>query len=141
MTPMLGANLGAIRHISLHTVIDAPGPVHGDHRAHRADQAHLIRQKPVDSNADSNAADRASTCATFEPCWAALSGRQRTPRPDLVIRRFLGRLNAHERRLGPHLRMKLGGSLAYVGDELAPTPAAPVLGERIGDGLNPLTMR
>jgi hypothetical protein len=37
--------------------------------------------------------------------------------------------------------IEAAASLAYVGDELAPTPAAPVLGERIGDGLNPLTMR
>lgn len=38
-------------------------------------------------------------------------------------------------------RLALRGSLAYAGDELAPTPAAPILPERIGDGLNPLTMR
>ena len=37
--------------------------------------------------------------------------------------------------------VQLGGSLAYAGDELTPVPAAPVLPERIGDGLNPLTMR
>ena len=44
-------------------------------------------------------------------------------------------LAGRSERVNPHPRLKLGGSLAYVGDELAPTPAAPVLGERIGDGL------
>ena len=32
-------------------------------------------------------------------------------------------------------------SLAYAGDEPVPTATAPALPERIGDGLNPLTMR
>jgi hypothetical protein len=33
------------------------------------------------------------------------------------------------------------GRLAYAADEPAPTPAGPVLPERIGDGLNPLKVR
>ena len=46
----------------------------------------LIRQRSIDSNADSNAADRASACTTFEPCWSAVSWRQRTLRLRLRIR-------------------------------------------------------
>ena len=57
----------------------------GDGRAHRTERAHLIRQKSVDSYADSNAADRPSTCTTLEPCRSGVSGRQRTLRPDLRI--------------------------------------------------------
>jgi hypothetical protein len=32
VTPMLGANLGAIRRISPQTVMDAPGHIHSDYR-------------------------------------------------------------------------------------------------------------
>jgi hypothetical protein len=34
---MLGANLGAIPRISQQTLMDAPGHVHGDLHAHRAE--------------------------------------------------------------------------------------------------------
>jgi hypothetical protein len=47
VTPLLGANLGAIHRLSLQTVMDAPGHVHGDDRADRAERAHLIRQRSV----------------------------------------------------------------------------------------------
>jgi hypothetical protein len=45
--PMLGANLGAIRRLSLQTVMDAPGHIHSDDRARRAERAHLIRQGSI----------------------------------------------------------------------------------------------
>ena len=65
---------------------DDRGPLYRSPTAEQRSSGPPDKQRSLDSSADSNAADPASTCATFEPRWSAVSGRQRTVRPDLVSR-------------------------------------------------------